>query len=77
MSDNNNAPRATPANTDLTESDLAGDKMGNNQLQGDDQLSVHNQRKAVPDVKHQTEGVMESFENMDAKTRAERENDKG
>ncbi|MBS9720898.1 hypothetical protein JYU29_09395 [Tianweitania sp. BSSL-BM11] len=76
MSDKNNTPRATPSNTNLSETDLASDKMGNNQLQGNDQETVHNQRQAVPDAKKETEGVVESFENMDPKTRAERENNR-
>jgi len=74
MSNTDNTPRATPDNTKISESDLANDTMGNNQLQGNDQLNVQNQRQAVPDVKQKTEGVVESFENMDPETRAEREN---
>ena len=46
----------------LTESDIAQDKMGNNQLQGNDQAQVRNQRQAVPDEKQETDGVIESFE---------------
>lgn len=63
----------TTANTDLTQSDLAQDLMGNNQLQGNDQENVRNQRHAVPDVKPKAEGVIESFENMDPKTRSARD----
>ena len=74
MSDTKTTPRAAPDNTKLSETDLAADKMGNNQLQGNDQEAVQNQRQAVPDVKKVTEGVVESFETMDPKTRAEREN---
>ena len=42
-------------NMNLTESDLAQDKMGNNALQGNDQSNTRNQRQAVPDVKLETE----------------------
>lgn len=60
----------------VLETDLANDKMGNNELQGNDQEDVRNQRHAVPDAKVETEGVIESFENMDPKLRAKRENAK-
>ena len=56
----------------LTESDFAQERMGNNKLQGNDQEDVRNQRKAVPGVKTEAEGVIESFENMDPETRAKR-----
>lgn len=68
------APRPHDTDAGLTETDLAQERMGNNQLQGNDQEDVRNQRQAVPDVKTETEGVVESFENMDPKVRAEREN---
>ena len=60
----------------LTEADLADEKMGNNQLQGNDQESVHNQRQEVPDVKTQTDGVVESFRKMDKDYRADKERSK-
>lgn len=64
--------------TDLTESDLAQDKMGDNSLQGNDQANVRNQRQAVPDVKQEPDkGVVESLEKMDKDVRAERELGKG
>ncbi len=47
--------------------------MGNNQLQGNDQQEVRNQRHAVPDTTTKTESVVESLENMDKTVRAERE----
>ncbi len=59
----------------LTETDLANERMGNNQLQADDQEEVRNQRHAVPGVTKKTEGVVESFENMDPETRARRSRD--
>ncbi|WP_062112284.1 hypothetical protein [Aureimonas sp. AU40] len=76
MTQKNLNPSSNSDNSDarITETDLAQDRMGNNQLQGNDQESVHNQRHAVPDVKTETEGVVESFENMDPETRAKREN---
>lgn len=61
---------------DLTETDLAADKMGRNSLQGDDQSKVRNQRQSVPDAKKDAEDVVESFENMDPETRARREQEK-
>ncbi|WAJ27258.1 hypothetical protein [Antarcticirhabdus aurantiaca] len=74
MANQDKPNRPTESNTRITETDLAQERMGNNQLQGNDQESVHNQRHAVPDVKTETEGVVESFENMDPETRAKREN---
>lgn len=44
--------------------------MGNNQLQGNDQENVHNQRETMPEESDRTEGVVESFERMDPKARA-------
>lgn len=61
----------------ITETDLAQDKMGNNQLQGDDQLNVHNQRQAVPDVKTDADDLLKSFEKLDKDVRAERDLGKG
>tara|TARA_R110001606_G_scaffold29692_1_gene92490 strand:- start:580 stop:813 length:234 start_codon:yes stop_codon:yes gene_type:complete len=64
--------------SNLTESDLAQDKMGDNSLQGNDQANVRNQRQAVPDVKQEPDGsVIESLEKMDKDVRAERELGKG
>lgn len=63
--------------TDIKRSDLAADEMGNNQLQGDDQLNVHNERKAQPDVKQETDGVIESFEKLDDDKRAREDLGKG
>jgi hypothetical protein len=57
-----------------SETELANARMGDNQLQGDDQANVRNERKAQAGVTLKTEGVIESFENMDPKTRAAREN---
>ena len=62
----------------LTEAELADDIMGNNQLQGDDQLNVRNERQAVPDAKLEPDsGPLESFEMMDKDVRAARELGKG
>lgn len=65
------------SNTDLQESDLAADIMGDNDLQGDDQANVRNQRRAVPDVKQEADGVIESFEKLDKDERARRDLGKG
>lgn len=51
----------TPDAHDLTETDLAADKMGNNQLQGDDQENVHNQRHAQAEVTTETDSVIEGL----------------
>ena len=60
-----------------SELDLAADIMGDNSLQGDDQDNTVNQRRAVPDAKGETEGVLESFEKLDKDARAERDLGKG
>jgi len=51
----------TPDAHDLTETDLAADKMGNNRLQGDDQLNVHNERHAQAEATTETDSVMEGL----------------
>lgn len=61
----------------LTESDLASERMGRNNLQGDNQSNVHNERRAVPDVKQQTDGVVESFQKLDKNKRAKEDLGKG
>lgn len=62
----------------LTEAELAADIMGNNQLQGDEQLNVRNERQSVAGAKLEPDaGPVESFEMMDKDTRAERELGKG
>lgn len=58
---------------DLTETDLASDKMGNNQLQGDDQALVRNQRYAVPDEKIETDDIVEGLEKLDKDVRARKD----
>jgi hypothetical protein len=64
-------------NTDIKRSDLSPDEMGNNRLQGDDQSNVRNQRRAVPDVKTGTDGVIESFMKLDKGRRASEDLGKG
>ena len=62
----------------LGEADLASDMMGNNQLQGDDQENVHNQRQAVPDVKLEPDAnPVESAKMLDKDARAKAELGKG
>jgi hypothetical protein len=63
--------------SEITQTDLAQDIMGNNQLQGNDQLSVDHSRRAVPDVKQKTDGLIESFEKMDKDVRARTDLGKG
>ena len=70
------AKRGVDAST-VRESDLANQKMGDNQLQGDDQLNVRNQRHAVPDQKQETDGIIEGLEKLDKDVRAERDLGKG
>jgi hypothetical protein len=64
-------------NKKLTEADLANRKMGDNDLQGDDQLNVRNQRHAVPDTKLETDRIVESLEKLDKDVRAKRDLGKG
>jgi hypothetical protein len=52
--------------------DFANEIKGRNSLQGHDQGRVHNERRRMPEEKRETEGLIESFENADPKTRAER-----
>ncbi|MEQ8307421.1 MAG: hypothetical protein RIA09_12715 [Hoeflea sp.] len=66
------------SNTDLTETDLAQDKMGRNSLQGDDQANTVNQREAVAEVKQEPdEGVVDSLEKRDKDKRAKTDLGKG
>ena len=70
----NNPDRRDRKNPDrLTEGDFAADKMGNNDLQGNDQQEVRNERHALPGEKREAEGLIERFENADPRVRAERE----
>lgn len=63
---------------ELTETDFASDKMGNNSLQGDDQRNVHNQRQAVPGVKPEADkSIIETLEKSDKDVRARRDLGKG
>ena len=70
-------PRDDRSAQDITETDLASDKMGNNQLQGDDQEQVRNQRHAVPDEKVETDGIVEGLEKLDKDVRAREDLGKG
>ncbi|MGF1622311.1 MAG: hypothetical protein ACFCUR_17055 [Rhodomicrobiaceae bacterium] len=69
--------RGAPSARDITEDDLAQDKMGNNQLQGNDQSNVRNQRHAQPGTKTETDGIIESLEKLDKDVRAKRDLGKG
>lgn len=60
-------------NVRLTEGALADERMGKNSLQGNDQSNIQDQRYALPDEKDETEDLIESFENLDPQTRAERD----
>ncbi len=61
----------------LTETDFANEKMGRNSLQGNDQAQVRNERQTVPDVRQETDGVIESFEKLDKDVRAKEDLGKG
>jgi hypothetical protein len=50
--------------------DMASEMKGKNRLQGNDQARVHSERTSLPDQKREPEGLIESFERMDPKTRA-------
>jgi hypothetical protein len=56
----------------LDEDDFASEMKGRNKLHGNDQSRVHNERHTQAEEKRETEGLIESFENMDPKTRAQR-----
>lgn len=62
---------------EITEEDLAQDEMGRNSLQGDDQSSVRNERRAVPGVRTEADDLMETFEKSDKDIRAKRDLGKG
>lgn len=70
-------PSGRGGSTDVKRADLAQDIMGKNSLQGNDQLSVRNQRHAQPDAKTETDGVIESFEKLDKDVRAQEDLGKG
>jgi hypothetical protein len=63
--------------SELLDSDFALEKKGNNQLRGNDQLNAPSERKAVPDVKQDTDGLIESFEKTDKDVRARTDLGKG
>jgi hypothetical protein len=54
--------------------DIANVMKGKHSLHGNGQDRVHNERHSVAEEKRETEGLIESFENMDPKVRASREN---
>lgn len=61
----------------LRETDLANQKMGDNDLNANDQSNVRNQRHAQPDAKREADDVIESFEKMDKDVRAREDLGKG
>ncbi len=50
--------------------DIASEMKGKHSLHGNGQDRVHNERHAVAEEKRETEGLFESFENMDPEIRA-------
>lgn len=78
MGEKTGHPNAPETGERLTETDFAGDRMGNNKLQGDDQQNVHNERQAVPEAKETPDaGPVESAERLDKNERAKAELGKG
>ena len=61
----------------LSESDLAPDIKGNNQLQGDHALNVQDERKAQAGATQETSSIVESARRMDPDYRAQTELGKG
>ena len=61
----------------LTEADLASDIQGNNQLQGNDQHNVQNERKAQAEVLQESSSIVENAKRMDPDYRAQTEMGKG
>ncbi len=77
MPKNRKSGMRPPEAHEITEADLAQDKMGRNSLQGDDQSNVHNERRAVPGVRKEADDLMETFEKSDKDVRAKRDLGKG
>jgi hypothetical protein len=77
MASENRRRRTKDGNTGLKQADLAADEMGNNNLQGDDQANVRNQRRTVPETRTEADGVIESFEKLDKEVRAKEDLGKG
>ncbi|WP_274424238.1 hypothetical protein [Chelativorans sp. YIM 93263] len=75
--DKSNEERGLNRANKTRETDLANQKTGRNSLQGDDQMSVRNQRHAQPDTRREADEVMESFEKMDKEKRARTDLGKG
>ena len=63
--------------SDILETDLAQKKMGDNQLQGDDQANVRNQRRDQPGAKRSADDVIETFRKTDKDERAKKDLGKG
>ena len=76
MSDQNSND-ARGLNRKPGEADLASDRMGKNSLQGDDQVSVRNERQEGPDTRLEPDEIMESFTKMDKEKRARADLGKG
>ena len=55
----------------LDQHDLAAKIKGDNELQGNDQSNVANQRQAQAEARGETDGLMESFKKLDKNYRAE------
>lgn len=62
---------------DVSETDLANDKMGDFGEQGHDQDALSNERDALPDAKQEADDVIESFEKLDKDVRAQEDLGKG
>lgn len=65
-------------NDDLKEVDLAQQKIGDDEILGNDQANVHNERHAQADAKRDPdEDVLDAFEKQDKDERASRDLGKG
>ncbi|MEX2454488.1 MAG: hypothetical protein WD470_07280 [Rhodospirillaceae bacterium] len=62
---------------EIAESDIASERMGRNSLQGNDQSRVRNERRAVPGVRTETDGIVEGLEKQDKDKRARADLGKG
>lgn len=67
-----------PRASEITETDLASRKMGDNAIMGDDQDAVRNERHAVPDVRQSADrSITETLEKSDKDVWASRDLGKG
>lgn len=66
-------PVRAPKASEVTHTDLAERRTGDNKLHGNDQEDVRNQRHAVADTRQETDDPVESLEKLDKDVRARRD----